>query len=199
MISLPTLTQLHWKCLIHWSHCIQEAHGQEIQQDVGWPLIGRRSGGRRQEICQDVSLPLIGPVWKYSSLMFSPFKTSPRHDLWPFPGNPGVDLARVHLPGQYFIKAYFKFTQGCGIPKINTYRPCLTYNNPRCPLKPPTQVKEDHSLKKGTSGILLSLPLLFPPLLPRAGIMDTYQCAQLLTQVLGTQSGVVMLAQQVIY
>ena len=32
-----------------------------------------------------------------------------KRDLSHFPGNPGVVLARVHIPGQYLIKALSKF------------------------------------------------------------------------------------------
>jgi hypothetical protein len=38
-----------------------------------------------------------------------PFKASAKCDLSEFPKNPGMDLARDYHPGQYLIKACFKF------------------------------------------------------------------------------------------
>lgn len=65
-----------------------------------------------QEIHQDVCLPLIGPGGKCGELWVLPFKSQQKKKKVicdHFPGNQGVDLARVHLPGMYLIKVCFKF------------------------------------------------------------------------------------------
>ena len=51
----------------------------------------------------DISLPLIGPGGKGIA------QASVKFDSYHFSGNPRRDLTRVHHPGQYLIKAFFKF------------------------------------------------------------------------------------------
>lgn len=62
-----------------------------------------------QEICQVVCLSLIGLDWKYGGLAVCFFKPLQKFNSWPFSGNPGINLARVHHLGQYLINACFKF------------------------------------------------------------------------------------------
>jgi len=62
-----------------------------------------------QEIHQDVCLSLIGPDEKCGELWVSLFKPQQNVTCDHFPGNQGVDLARVQFPVMYLIKACFKF------------------------------------------------------------------------------------------
>lgn len=62
---------------------------------------------RREETCQGVYLHLIGPSGNCSELWI--FRLLQKCDLWLFSGNLWVDLARIHLSGQYLIKTCFKF------------------------------------------------------------------------------------------
>lgn len=67
------------------------------------------AGGSRQEIGQDVCLSMIRPDGKYAGCEVLPFKSSAIRDLWPFPRNPEIILARVHQTGTYLIETCFKF------------------------------------------------------------------------------------------
>jgi hypothetical protein len=55
---------------------------------------------------------MLPPDWTWReiiSLMGLSFQASAKGGLLPFSGNPKMDLATVHHPGQYLIKACFKF------------------------------------------------------------------------------------------
>lgn len=62
-----------------------------------------------QEIYQNIYLPLTGPDWKHGGLMGVPLEASAHCDSLPFPGNPRMVLPRANHPGQYLIKACFKY------------------------------------------------------------------------------------------
>lgn len=58
---------------------------------------------RGQETCQDICLPLLDLMGNMVTLWVFPFHMTCGHFQ-----NPGVVLARVHLPGQYLVKACLK-------------------------------------------------------------------------------------------
>lgn len=92
VIPLPKqvcMTHLHWICLI---------------------TEGRRN---RQEIHQDVLLPLIGPDGKYKELWVFLRKFLLKLDLGPFPRNLGMDMTRVHPPGQ--LTSNLALNCGCSL------------------------------------------------------------------------------------
>lgn len=67
-------------------------------------LITCRWEVHRQEALPDTYLPLIEPGGKcIHSLADKPLQSMP------FSGNPGMDLVKVHHPGQYLMKACFQF------------------------------------------------------------------------------------------
>lgn len=101
--SLPKqvcFTHLHWMCLNTWARGSQAGNTSGCTLAPDW-----------MQVWQEVCLPLIGTNGEGNELwvfFWSPCKQ------WPLPRNSGMDMARIHPPGQYVSKLASDLALNCG-------------------------------------------------------------------------------------